>query len=724
MQNQNIFYEPRFPQYSTRICGRYNNLPIPFRYPSKPIKRYNYCFSSEEENYNSKGFYFLTDKNNSTINQNYINRLVEEDIYSFQNSDNFKDYNYQPISVKKLEKNNKQIFKENDPKNANIHYIPLSYREKSRNSNEEQNLYYNSFNNKNSAIKTNKNNNINIIRKKYSSIAIESYNQNNCQENNIKKNQNKYYKQPLVKHNSHSVLSKNYSKNNIIYNNEFNNQNNYEEKSNFDLDKEIELETKTFCDNNSISINAQNQTFTNNFTINTDIRKKFEDFKNNTDRAKNCIDLSKIKPINNIHKNNYNLTKIIKNNNITNTNNNKEVNKYKPPLNKNISYSQIENIEGKKFIKKNFHNNNFKKTINLAINTVNTIDKQIKDNYASNKIGGFNKIKKISLVNVPNLNDNQDNKNNHSFYETKSLSKEYPSQKNMKVKNNNFILNLPSSKNKNTELKIKKNNKKIIKVNTNNIVIGDNNIKEKADLSMRKINSSELNVYLKKEGKSYLQKEISKKTNDNNNKLGIKNIDYLSNKENINTMNTINMIDKNINNNYIIGDKAENNKKIMIKVDKVQFNNCQANIISKKIVNNANYYNEYIIDLKAKKINARRPSGSSFYKDNYKPIKVNKIIKSNIFSYFPEPNNNNNKKNLNKKNLIKLLNINHKTYEEDFPLNAKNNKNYLNKNLKSQIAFRTVLFAIKKPENKKYYLLNKFYSENIRDKPEKSESDF
>ena len=104
MQNQNIFYEPHFPQYDPGIYGRYNNLAIPYKYPSKSIKRCNYCFSSEEENYNSNAFYFLTDKNTSTINQNYLNRLAPDDIYSFPNpnsQNNYKDYNYQPISVKK-----------------------------------------------------------------------------------------------------------------------------------------------------------------------------------------------------------------------------------------------------------------------------------------------------------------------------------------------------------------------------------------------------------------------------------------------------------------------------------------------------------------------------------------------------------------------------------------------------------------------------------------------
>lgn len=734
MQNQNIFYEPHFPQYDPGIYGRYNNLAIPYKYPSKSIKRCNYCFSSEEENYNSNAFYFLTDKNTSTINQNYLNRLATDDIYSFPNpnsQNNYKDYNYQPISVKKMENNNKLILKENDPRMANCQYIPLRNRDKGRNQNGEENICHNLFNNnKNSTIKNNKNNNMNppmnSLKKKYSSIAIGRYNpnRNNLQENGIYSNrinnQNRYCNQHLTKHNSHSLFSKDYKKNNNnnTFNNELNTQNNYEDKPPIDFDKEIEMDSKTFC-NVNCTINTQSQTFTNNFKINTDIPKKFEDRKLNTDRPKNCDILNKNKAINTIYKSN-NLTKIIKNKNSN----------YKPSLNKNESFSQIENFENK-LMKNNFQNENEnKKKINLVINTANNIDNQkneLKNIYSSNKIRDMKKVKKISLVNIPNWNDNLENKNNHSFYETKSLSKDYPSQKNMKVKNNNFILSLP---NKNNELKLRKNNEKLIKVNTNNIVIGDNYRKEKTDISMRKINSSELNTYLKNEGKSYLiQKETSKSTFDNINNT---NKSEISNKENIN-INTINMNPKisNNNNNYIIGDKLGNNKKIIIKVDTVKFNNFQGNIINKKITNNgehSNNYNEYIVDLKVNKRNNIGPSGSTLYIDTYKPIKINKIINCNVFSYFPKTNENiNNKKYFDKKNLIQLLNINNKTYEEDFPLNAMNNTNninYLNKNLKSQISARLALFGNKKQEKEKYYLVNVFYSENIRDKPEESESDF
>lgn len=743
MLSQNIFYEPNYLQYNIGIYNRYNNLAIPNKYPPKPVKRCNYCFSSEEDNYNSKGFYILTDKNNSTINQNYLNRLVTEDIYSFPNSqNNYKDFNYQPISVKKTDSNNNIILKENNPKIANCPYIPIRKRDKVRNSNEDVNKCYNILNN-NNEIKNDQKNNNQILKKKYSSIAIGLYNQKFNQDNSAyynSKNNNtiRQNNQPLTKHNSHSLLIKDYQRNTNTLNNEFNEQNNFTGKPqiHFDLDKEIELDSKTF-NNGSYTINAQqSQTFANNFKINIDRIKKFDDYKNNTDRQKKNDDLSKNIKINNIYKNNNSkLTKIIKNNiNINNNGFNKEENKaYKPNLKKNISYSQIEtNIE---------HDNNFltkylpnekKRKNTLIINTVNNtnIDNQKKQIiFSSNKMGGKKTIKKISLINIPNLNDNLENNKNHSYFETKSLSKDYTSQKNMKVKNNNnnFFLSLPN--NRNFELKLKTNNGKLIKANTNNIMIGDNYKykNEKPDLLMSKINSSEINICPKKEEISFiLKQEASKSTFENSNKSEINNNIFKPIKENINTMN----INPNIYTNYMNGNKIDNNKTVVIKVDKVKYNNYQGNIINKKITNtnednsNSNNYNEYIVDLKAKKKN-NRGLGPIPYPSNYNSIKTNKIVNCNIFSYFPNTNANiNKKKHFDNKNLIQLFNINYKSYEEDFPLNAKNNINYVNKILKSQIAVRLALFGTKKQENEQYYFVNKFYSQNIRDKPEESESDF
>ena len=369
--------------------------------------------------------------------------------------------------------------------------------------------------------------------------------------------------------------------------------------------------------------------------------------------------------------------------------------------------------------------NDKKRKNTLIINTVNSnIDHPKKEIiFSSNKIGGKKTIKKISLLNIPNLNDNLENNKNHSYFETKSLSKDYTSQKNMNINNNNSIfLSLPN--NKNFELKLKTNNGKLIKVNTNNIKIGDNYNykKDKPDFSMSKMNSSEINIFPKKEEKSILKQAAFKSIFENSNKSEINNNIFKSIKENINTIN----MNANTYTNYMNGNKIDNNKTVEIKVDKVEYNNYQGNIINKKIANsnednsNSNNYNEYIVDLKAKKNNSRGLGPIP-----YPTIKYNKIVNCNIFSYFPNTSTNINKKrHFDNKNLIQLLNINNKSYEEDFPLNAKNNINYVNKTLKSQIAVRLALFGTKKPEKVQYYFVNKFYSENIRDKPEESESDF
>ena len=71
---------------------------------------------------------------------------------------------------------------------------------------------------------------------------------------------------------------------------------------------------------------------------------------------------------------------------------------------------------------------------------------------------------------------------------------------------------------------------------------------------------------------------------------------------------------------------------------------------------------------------------------------------------------------------MQLLNINNKTYEEDFKLKENFNSNT---KLKPQTSIRISIFGIKEPETKKYFLVSFFCSENMKDKPEEtSESDF
>ena len=69
-------------------------------------------------------------------------------------------------------------------------------------------------------------------------------------------------------------------------------------------------------------------------------------------------------------------------------------------------------------------------------------------------------------------------------------------------------------------------------------------------------------------------------------------------------------------------------------------------------------------------------------------------------------------------NVVKRLilkNLNSKTFEEDFPIQFKYNRRYrLNKKLKPQISLRLSLFKISKPEIEKYFVVNFFYSENLK----------
>ena len=110
-----------------------------------------------------------------------------------------------------------------------------------------------------------------------------------------------------------------------------------------------------------------------------------------------------------------------------------------------------------------------------------------------------------------------------------------------------------------------------------------------------------------------------------------------------------------------------------------------------------------------------------------KQISINKS-KSIIFSFIPKPNNYKNlsksklkkiKKVFSKKNLIQLNNINNKFYQEDIII--KENDDDI---LKPQISVRLTLFSSKAENKGKYFYVNVFYSENIKNNPECEDSDF
>lgn len=727
MQNQNNLYKPLFPQYDSGIYGRYNNFHMPLKYASKQKKRYNYCFSSEEENINPNVFYILTDKNNQVKNQNLLNKLYTGEAYSFSNSqNNYKEYKPTQEAFKNIEKYKNNSAKKNDLRLTNNNYISFTSGIDNRdfNSKDADNICYNLF-----IKETKKKQNNCILKKKYSSIAIGNCNLNNISENysyyNIKNNSYSCYNQPFTKHNNHSLFIRDY---NIINNKEYNNKDKNDEKPIVDKgENELNYDYNTFRSGKCGTINNCGKTCINNNKINECTQK--------IDKG-----LIKNRTINNIYNNNSNISKIVKNNKsvINSISNKKETKSNKLPINKNISYSKIETLdEANKFIKNHCQIEN-KKKINLVINTSNTIiDKKKYENIPSipsNKPNDTKKIKKISLINFPNWNDNLDNKNNHSFYEIKSLKKDL-SQKNLHQKpiNNNEIIHIVCKRKTNNETKTFK--EKFMKNISNTKLIEDNYAKEKNDIKTRKIDLTEINPYIRKEGNYKMKKGASKTTFETTYRTETSNNDPKTN-ENINYMNINNISYNSYNNNFIVEDKLKKGKNDIIKIDKIKHKNSSNYLIpsGKKITNKEKISiinNEYIFNLKNKEINNRGISTSSAYIDIKKPVEIKKIC-SNYFSYYcVKDNESKNKKNTkrkafnNKRNMIQLLNINNKTYEEDFPFESEGNIYNSNNNLlKPQISFRIALFGNKEPEYEKYFVVNTFCSENIREKPDESESDF
>ena len=337
------------------------------------------------------------------------------------------------------------------------------------------------------------------------------------------------------------------------------------------------------------------------------------------------------------------------------------------------------------------------------------------------KIPDMNKIRKISLISVSNLlnnnnsiaktntNSNTNNanrsaqknipeKNNHSFYEVKSLTKESPNQNNDNIipktqkitirLNNSNTLGLSATKKH--EQNLKTDLSKYTEINKR---------KNKIDLKDRKLNLCELNKCLINEGKIYL---MTKENNKQNLEQMIKNDIALSN-------NYI-KVKKDINSNlYREG----------IKINNVQIGK-QEDITPRN--------RKRIMEIINKRNNSIRIRNNSLSRTTIYKFRANDIISYNL-SYFPEPkedkNKNNKIKGNNKKKInLFLKNINCKTYEEDLKPDMENNKYKLkykvkkisrrNGNLKPQIGVRITIFNVVQPERKRYFYMNYFYSENLR----------
>ena len=316
-----------------------------------------------------------------------------------------------------------------------------------------------------------------------------------------------------------------------------------------------------------------------------------------------------------------------------------------------------------------------------------------------------------------------------------------------------MIINAISKKKSEDDVKKKMNNENKLKFksnkNSNDYYIKENDLtkEDRLKLRTRKINLTELNSCIKNEGKIFIiQKEKSKKTSNNNNNQS----EISNNKENINININYNKSRMNKTNNNAFAhsytsnvDAIKSEPKIKLNMDKNKLNALQnikkiEKIYDKnpKIIINNNFtkkISNFVMEQPTKKSKCRKTSISSIYieKHKSKPIHIKKSS-TNYISYIPSTKDKKlsikikkkKKRKYSRQNMIQLMNIGNKSFQEDFPFKYNSYMSKINKILKPQIAFRTSLFAKKKPEKEKYYIVNFFYSENIKKKPDATESDF
>ena len=745
MYNGDNFYNQNFSQYESGAYDKTNNMYLPCIKNSNFMKHYKYCFSSEEENYNKKAYYILTENNgkicNNIINNKsaldrfkIINKYTTENSPYSNSQQILRENDYRSLTGK-INNRTKQFTRINNQILNNHIYISLNPcgRSTHSNVNEMGNASYNSINKNSNNLKNNTEKNKKID---YNIYDITQNNNSSNKDssvyytgnNNIS---NSNYNQMFMKHKSQNYLNYDNQKvtaNNLLFKNytknEIKSNVRYPDNSEY---KDMEFDPLTYRPENGVSINLDN----NN---KSETIKKFEKY-------------HKQRNINNF----TNITNTFSSLNNTESNNT-ENNTYKPPVNKSTNYKKIEyfNINNR-LMKRNIQNEN-KKKINLVINTIDIIQKNY-HNMTLPKTKEINKIKKINLAEVPIFNDNFVEKNNHSFYEVKSFSKDTANQRNVKNKYNNVIINAISKKKSEDDVKKKMNNENKLKFksnkNSNDYYIKENDLtkEDRLKLRTRKINLTELNSCIKNEGKIFIiQKEKSKKTSNNNNNQS----EISNNKENININISYNKSRMNKTNNNAFAhsytsnvDAIKSEPKIKLNMDKNKLNALQnikkiEKIYDKnpKIIINNNFtkkISNFVMEQPTKKSKCRKTSISSIYIEKYKskPIHIKKSS-TNYISYIPSTKDKKlsikikkkKKRKYSRQNMIQLMNIGNKSFQEDFPFKYNSYMSKINKILKPQIAFRTSLFAKKKPEKEKYYIVNFFYSENIKKKPDATESDF
>ena len=737
MQRSDNFYKPKFSKYDSGIHDRYKDFAFPSKFRAKLSKNNNYNYTIEEGSINPKDLCFLTEKNNITLSQNNLNGINSENYFSLLNPHiYYKQYNYPetPINSSKYRRIgniHRKLSMQNDERTTTYNSFFLLNKDVEHTHEQPDNGYYNIFNEYHQDIKSKNDNN---TARNFGTSYYQNY--NNINEEPSHHNLNNYscnaYNQPLLKHNRHSSLNKDYHKcnNNNNLNNKYDSQNKYQQKCSFDIkDREFQMNSKTYHNkgNNNI-IDEENKENINNNKRNIEINENYND------------KLNKNKTDNNYYKNTGNLTKIVKNQNIKNLNK-----AGKPPLNKNLNSLKFDNFEV---------SNNLMAKINIQKQNKNKFNKIIAykrkfDSISFNQKDNTNLIKNINLNNKnDNSNNYLDNKYNNTFYEIKSLTK------NLSTKKINQVDTQTNPNNNIVSMRKESNTKENLDLNSNIKLLEDKYVNKKNITKTKKLSLNDLNIK-KIEKKNNLQKLITKSKFENSNKSEIINFDLTSIKENINC-NIMNYNTNNNANNDIFNQNTNNKKNTnyILNINKIQ-NKPLQNIqkidkiynINKTIINNENDNTKNIINTNKEIYNnnannntnhscSKKRDDSQKHPNTIINIKEHKVIQNiitinnNFFSYLTSPKDKlnvnikikrNKKRFKSKKNFIQLMNINNKTYQEDFQLKEKRNKNSI---LKPQINIRIALFGIKEQENEKYYLVNTFCSENIRDKPEEIESDF
>ena len=685
---QKVEYKKTIPKYEVNTFKRYGydqNSPK-YYYNSNSSKNKNYFPSSEEEKTNSKSNYKISDINKTTSSRyKFTTKMGANN--QFSNSQNlFNDIDTRPDSYKL-----KTLNQENSSIKSNRAYISLNSLIQGRNSNSKTKNYFPKMG---SDIKNKQN---------YSNHKIQNLidcNSNDIVKENIyNKNNDKYIYNTTYKISKYySNLSSKIIENDSNVNNSHHGakigsiiqENDTNEKMILNTSRRKNYDTKTIMDYKN-----------KNEISKTDDKKYFKNSMYKMERRENNLSINikrnSMKKINDFRggQNSQNLQKKDIISIIPNTKGRNEINELKKNIYKDISKRpDMNKIKKISLISvSNLLNNN---NSNVNINNTNS---------------NTNNLNESSQKNIPE-------KTNHSFYEVKSLTKESPNQKNDSIipKTKKITMRLGSSNTfdltttKKAETNLKTDLRKFNEISSTKNKL-DNNRRNKNNLKERKINLCELNKCLINEGKIYL---LTKENNKTNLEKMVKN-------------------DMIIGNNYI-KEKKEINSNLYR--DNIKIKNIQ---IKKQEDNNGRNRNK-IIEIINKRNNSIRARNESLSQSKIYKFRTSDIISYNL-SYIPGPkedknkNNNNKIKGKNKKKInIFLKNLNSKLYEEDLKPDMENNKYKFkykvkkigrrNGNLKPQIGVRITLFNVVQPERKRYYYMNFFYSENLRNHSLSKENEF